>query len=67
MAEQEDGATGFVRARVTDAALCPPGLAQEVWVRAGSLEGKSASVVGVYEVPEDMPPFALPAYGLEYV
>lgn len=58
---------GFVRARISDSTLCPPGLAQEVWVRAGSLEGKSATAVGVYEVPEGMPPFALPAHHLEYV
>jgi hypothetical protein len=59
----------FVRARITDPQAGAPGLADEVWIKAGSLDGRSATPVGVWEVPETgtMPLLARPAFQLEYL
>jgi hypothetical protein len=56
----------FRPARLLPGAPDISGLAAALWVRAGSLEGRSASPVGIYEVPDGMPPFAVPARFLAY-
>jgi hypothetical protein len=66
MTQQNPDQPEFRRATVLPGAPDIPGLAAGVWVRAGELEGRSAQPVGVYEVPDGMPPFAIPARFLEY-
>lgn len=59
----------LVRARITAPAEEVPALwDRDVWVVAGSLEGKRGQKVGIYENdgPDQMPADALPAAYLEY-